>query len=93
MSAIEIHESLPSGRKKIAFGIKKVHLRSDLRTEDEQLIEAVYGLKRELDYLYNEFNYVTDPNLIEGCIYDIKAVHAKYAFYIKQCKARQLKSI
>ena len=61
-----------------------------LISEEREIIEALENLKRELNILYSQFNYMTDPSLIDGCIYDIKAVNSKYTFYLNLCKERQL---
>jgi len=66
---------------------------ASLLLEDREIIEALEDLKRELNILYCQFNYTTDPSLIDGCIYDIKAANSKYTFYLNQCKERQIKAV
>ena len=61
--------------------------------EDRDIIEALESLTHELGILYSQFNFITDPSLIDGCIYDIKAANAKYAFYLNKCKERQIKAV
>ena len=61
-----------------------------LISEKREIIEALEDLKRELNILYNQFNYTTDPSLMDGCIYNIKAANSKYTFYLKQCKEKQI---
>ncbi|MDR2648220.1 MAG: YaaL family protein [Clostridiales bacterium] len=62
-------------------------------SEEREIVEALEALKRELNLLYNQFNFTTDPSLIDGCIYGIKAANAKYTFYLKQCKEKQIRAV
>ena len=64
-----------------------------ISSEEREIIQALEDLKRELNILYNQFNFVTDPTLIDGCIYNIKAANSKYAFYLKQCKEKQIRAV
>jgi len=61
--------------------------------EEHEIIVALEELKHELNLLYSQFSVTTDPSLIDCCIYSIKAANAKYAFYLKQCKERQIKAV
>lgn len=42
----------------------------------------------ELEQAYNEFNNITDPLLMEACIYEINALRAKY-----NCAVHDLKNL
>ena len=43
---------------------------------------------RELEQAYNEFDNITDPLLMEACIYEINALRAKY-----NCAVHDLKNL
>ena len=62
-------------------------------SEEREIIETLEELKRELNILYSQFNFTTDPSLIDGCIYSIKAANSRYAFYLNQCKERQITAV
>ena len=64
-----------------------------LLSEEREIIGALEDLKRELNILYSQFNFMTDPALIDGCIYDIKAANSKYTFYLSRCKEKQIKAV
>ena len=64
-----------------------------LATEDRDIIEELQDLKHELNLLYSQFNFTTDPSLIDGLIYNIQAANCKYTFYLKCCKERQIKAV
>jgi hypothetical protein len=92
MSAIALkNQGLFKARGK--GGTKTQGREEALVSEDRDIVEALEGLKRELNLLYNQFNFMTDPSLIDGCIYDIKAANAKYTFYLKQCKEKEIKAV
>ena len=76
-----------------AFTERKSRRNASLQTEEREIVEVLEDLNQQLNILYNQFNYITDPALIDGCIYDIKAAHAKYTFYLSRCKEKQIKAV
>ena len=71
----------------------KTNRETTLLTEEREIVKALDDLRQELNILYNQFNFVTDPALIDGCIYDIKAANSKYTFYLNRCKEKQIKAV
>jgi hypothetical protein len=57
-----------------------------LSQEDEEIIEAVNTVRRELDYLHNRYDNTSDEILVESLIYEIKAANMKFQYYINLCK-------
>lgn len=71
----------------------KKHTRSKKRKispEDRDVAKILEQLKTDLDFLYNSFDHVTDPILIDGYIYEIMALQMKYKYYLRLCKNRGL---
>ena len=79
-------QSMPDTEKKRLFGRKK----PKLRKEDRDILESLINIKAELDYNYNNFNNITNPDLIDSCIYSMKALHMKYKYYLNLSKERGL---
>ena len=48
------------------------------RAEVQRVRTEMLGVRRALEQAYNEFDNVTDPLLMEACIYEINALRAKY---------------
>ena len=48
------------------------------RAEVQRVRAEMLGVRRELEQAYNEFDNITDPLLMEACIYEINALRAKY---------------
>lgn len=59
-----------------------------LKNEDMEILVMLEKLKRELDFLHNNFDQITDPVLIDSCIFEMKAIHMKYQYYLNECKER-----
>lgn len=55
-------------------------------TEEETLLKNIKIAKRALDNAYINFDFVTDPELIDSCIYEVKAMQLKYEYLINQAK-------
>ena len=35
---------------------------------------------------YDRFNYVSDPELVESCVFEINSLQAKYNYLLRQAK-------
>ncbi len=60
-----------------------------MKPQQESEPDVVFELKRlksELDRAYNEFQNLTDSDLLESCIYEIQALRSKYSYLLKQAK-------
>lgn len=75
-------------RKKQAYYSKK--FKTKLTMEEIEILNNLETLKKDLDFLYSSFDYVTDPTLIDSYIYEIKSVQMKYQFYLNLCKEQGL---
>ena len=58
------------------------------RAEVQRVRTEMLGVRRALEQAYNEFDNVTDPLLMEACIYEINALRAKY-----NCAVHDLKNL
>ena len=56
--------------------------------EDKGVLVMIEKLKNELALMHQNLDYVTDETLIDSYIYELKAIHMKYQYYIKICKER-----
>ena len=56
--------------------------------ESSSVRAEMLGVRRELEQAYNEFDNITDPLLMEACIYEINALRAKY-----NCAVHDLKNL
>ena len=74
--------------------IKKIFARSEKVSEmdddNKRIIDMLYDVKKELDYVHQEFDNITDAILIDSFIYEIQALNMKYQYYINLCKERGL---
>jgi len=68
----------------------KVNKNNEINKDDERIRDMLCKVKRELDYVHQEFDYTTDDILIDSFIYEIQALNKKYQYYIKLCKERGL---
>lgn len=63
-----------------------------LTEEERNLLQTIEALKLELDLVHKSFDHITDPLLIDSCIYEISAIHSKYTYYLKLCKQKGISS-
>ncbi|MFV0519366.1 MAG: DUF2508 family protein [Lachnospirales bacterium] len=70
----------------------KIKKEIKLTTEEIDVLRNLKSLKNSLDIIHQNFEYVTDEKLIDGYIYEIISLNAKYSYYIKLCKEKKLTS-
>lgn len=71
---------------------KKSKKLTKLTEEEKELLQTIESLKFELDMIHKSFDHITEPLLIDSCIYQISAIHSKYTYYLKLCKQKGLSS-
>lgn len=54
--------------------------------EIRDLIKEYREAVEKLDVLKNRFDYITEPKLIEACVYEIKAEQARYSYLLERLK-------
>ena len=53
-----------------------------------QLQQELYEANRALRVAYEKFNYVSEPELVEACVYEISALKARYNYLLRCIKER-----
>lgn len=51
-----------------------------------QLHAELYQAGQALKEAYDKFNYVSEPELVEACVYEISALKARYSYLLRQIK-------
>lgn len=62
------------------------HENLDQLSEEEVILKNIAIAKKALDNAYNNFDIVTNPDLIDSCIYEVKAMQLKYQYLISEAK-------
>lgn len=63
---------------------------SGLSEEDKSLVMLIESLQSDMEKTNSNLDYETEPLLIDGYIYELKSLTAKYEYCIKLCKERGL---
>jgi len=56
------------------------------KSEEQQIIEGLNDAYRDWQAKEEYFKWVTDPDLIDYAIYEIKASKIKYSYFLKKAK-------
>jgi len=59
-----------------------------LSEDDREIVIALNDLNMEIKSLHMSLDALTDQNLIDAHIYEMKAVNMRYKYYLEMCKAR-----
>ena len=55
---------------------------------DGQLQQELHSTALALKEAYEKFNYVSEPELVEACVYEISALKARYNYLLRCIKER-----
>ena len=54
--------------------------------ERRQLVDGMRETRAQLNHAYAQFNFYSDPDLIDACVYEINALQSRYSYYVRQVK-------
>jgi len=59
------------------------------RTKDgqDEIVLSIEKVKKALECAYANFDYVTEPELVDSYIYEVNAMQLKYEYLLQQAKA------
>ncbi len=64
--------------------LRKLLVRED--TPPDPVIVAVREICARMDAVQNRFEMETDPDLIEGCIYELESLRAQYRYLLRTAR-------
>ncbi len=57
-------------------------------SELQLLKNELRQVQSDLALAYDRFNQASEPELVESCIYEIKAIHARFSFLYRAIRER-----
>lgn len=64
---------------------------NDLMTyEEKYLLSELTQTRNALAAAYSNFEYVTDPDLIDSCIYQVNSAQKRYKFLLERAREANL---
>lgn len=54
--------------------------------ERRQLMEGMRETRTQLNHAYAQFNFYSDPDLVDACVYEINALQSRYSYYVRRMK-------
>ena len=67
---------------------KKLLFRRPPQPKPDALVDSLSSTQREIDAAYNRFNFATDPDLIDSCVYEINSLQCRYNYLLHKIKTR-----
>lgn len=61
-------------------------------TQEEQLLEDIRALKKEMDAAYMRFEYGEDDDSVEAAIFELESLKHRYHRLLKMAKSENLES-
>lgn len=63
-------------------------LKSERKAERRRAESEIQEIRSLLDEAHRSFNTLTDPELLDACIYEINALQARHDYALRRAKAR-----
>ena len=63
------------------------------RQENQRLLAEYYDTLIQLRHVRSIFQQVTDPDLINACVYEMNALQQRYTFLLQRIKAEKLTAL
>lgn len=61
--------------------------RGDPREEERrQLMEVMARTRVEINQAYAIFNWQSDPDLVDSCVYEINSLRSRYSYLVRRVK-------
>lgn len=54
----------------------------------DPMVEAIREVCRRMELVENRFSMESDPDLIEGCIFELEALKAQYRYLLRSARER-----
>ena len=58
----------------------------EMTPEQNELLRDYYETIEKMHHARNVFEYTTEPELIEACVYEMKAINAHYSYLLSRIK-------
>lgn len=69
----------------VRFGRRRA-LEQARQEERQPLLEGMQATRAQLNHAYAQFNFYSDPDLVDACVYEINALQSRYSYYVRQVK-------
>ena len=66
--------------------ISPIHQRGKVSQEQEELMQSLREAQRSLDHAYLGFDDITDSDLMESCIFEIRSLQSRINYLLRQMK-------
>ena len=61
--------------------------------ENQRLLEEYYDVLVQLRHVRSVFQQVTDPELLNACVYEMNALQQRYTYLLQRIKAEKLTAL
>ena len=69
----------------VRFGRRRA-LEQARQEERQLLLEGMQATRAQLNHAYAQFNFYSDPALVDACVSEINALQSRYSYYVRQVK-------
>ena len=66
--------------------ISPIHQQGNASPEQAELMQSLQQAQRSLDHAYLAFDDITDSDLMESCIFEIRSLQARINYLLRQLK-------
>ena len=69
--------------------ISPIHQRGNVSQEQAELMASLHQAQQSLDHAYLAFDDITDGDLMESCIFEIRSLQSRINYLLRQMKQQE----
>ena len=69
--------------------ISPIHQQGKASPEQAELMQSLQQAQRSLDHAYLAFDDLTEPELVESCIFEIRSLQARINYLLRRLKEQE----
>jgi len=73
--------------------ISPIHKKKDSPKEQQELMLSLQEAQNALGHAYLAFNDAVDPDLVESCIFEIRALQSRINYLLRRMKAEEERAL
>ena len=64
--------------------------KEEISPEDRLLLEELFDTKDELNVIRQRFEYVTEPEMVASCIFELRSAQERYSYLLGRVRDKEI---
>lgn len=73
------------------MGIAGKRKKERISPDDRLLLDELFAAKSRLNTVRQRFDYVTEPGMVDSCIYELRSEQERYCYLLDRVRERDIR--